>query len=114
MSELISAGLAHRKNDKYFLTSLGRIVYKAHLLIGTAANNYSKLKANDSIESGGIPVGERDKIIYSLIDESRIMEILVSPVYFRKEKALEELVVSLRIISQIIFFSLISVPLLHC
>jgi len=34
MNRLINAGLVMRKSGKYFLTSLGRVVYESHKLIG--------------------------------------------------------------------------------
>ena len=36
MSELINAGLMIRQNGSYFLTSFGKVVYEAHVLIGQA------------------------------------------------------------------------------
>ena len=39
-----------RRNSKYFLTSFGKVVYKAHVLIGKAIQIYWKLKAIDTIQ----------------------------------------------------------------
>jgi predicted transcriptional regulator len=77
MSELTSAGLVRRINGKYFVTSFGKVVYKAQELIGMAAQYSSKLQAIDSVESPGFPAAELSKIIDTLISNSEIKEILV-------------------------------------
>jgi predicted transcriptional regulator len=51
MSGLVKAGLIIRRNGNYFLTSFGKVVYEAQMLIGKAKQSYWKLKAIDSIES---------------------------------------------------------------
>ena len=79
MFDLINAGLVRRINGKYFLTSFGRIVFEAQELIGMAVQYSSKLKAIDSIESPKFPAAELSKIIDTLISNSEIKEILVSP-----------------------------------
>jgi hypothetical protein len=48
MFDLINAGLVRRINCKYFVTSFGKVVYKAQELIGMAVQYSSKLKAIDS------------------------------------------------------------------
>ena len=75
MFDLINAGLVRRTNGKYFVTSFGKVVYKAQELIGMALQYSSKLKAIDSVES---PPAESSKIIDTLISNSEIKEILVS------------------------------------
>ena len=77
MSELTSAGLVRRINGKYFVTSFGKVVYKAQELIGMAAQYSSKPKAIDSVESPNFPAAELTKIIDTLISNSEIKEILV-------------------------------------
>jgi hypothetical protein len=79
MFDLINAGLVRRTNGKYFVTSFGKVVYKAQHLIGMAVRDTSKLKAIDSIESPKFPAAELSKIIDTLISSSEIREILVSP-----------------------------------
>ena len=79
MFDLINAGLVRRTNGKYFVTSFGKVVYKAQDLIGMAVRYSSKLKAIDSIESPKFPAAELSKIIDTLISNSEIKEILVSP-----------------------------------
>ena len=78
LSDLINAGLVRRTNGKYFVTSFGKVVYKAQELIGMAAQYSSKLQAIDSVESSEFPAAELSKIIDTLITRSEIKEILVS------------------------------------
>jgi predicted transcriptional regulator len=44
MSNLINAGLVRRMNGKYFVTSFGKVVYKAQELIGMAVQYSAKLR----------------------------------------------------------------------
>jgi hypothetical protein len=78
MTGLINADLIRRINGKYYVTSFGKVVYKAQKLIGMAVQYSSKLKAIDSVESPNFPAGELNKIIDTLISNSEIKEILVS------------------------------------
>jgi hypothetical protein len=79
MSQLMNAGLIRRKSGKHFLTSFGKVVYEAQVLIGKAVRSSSKLQAIDSIETPGFPAAERGKIIDTLIHDSKIKEILIGP-----------------------------------
>jgi hypothetical protein len=78
MSELTKAGLIRRRNGKYFVTSFGKVVYKAQELMGMGVQCSSKLQALDSVESSEFPAAELSKIIDTLISNSEIKEILVS------------------------------------
>jgi len=79
MSALTNAGLISRRNGKYFLTSFGRVVYEAQLLIEKAKQNFWKLRAIDSVISSahGLSLEERSKIIETLIVEDDLKEILL-------------------------------------
>ena len=67
MSDLVKAGLIMRKNGRnYFLTSFGKLVSEAHVLIGKGIQNYWKLRAIDSI--GMFSAEERKRIIDNLIE----------------------------------------------
>jgi len=78
LSTLTKASLISRKSRRYELTSLGRIVDDAHLMIGTALNKFWKLKALDSIETEHkLPIGERNRIVSTLIDSEDIIKVLV-------------------------------------
>jgi len=78
ISALSKTGLISRKNRRYHLTSFGKIVYDAQLMIGRAANTFWKLKAIDSFDTEHkLPEDERNKIINTLIDNQDIVKILV-------------------------------------
>jgi hypothetical protein len=77
ISALLKTGLISRKSRQYNLTSFGKIVYDAQLMIGRAANTFWKLKAIDSLETDKLPADERNKIINTLIDNQDIIKILV-------------------------------------
>ena len=77
MSRMIKVGLIKRKNGKYFLTSLGKIVYEAEAMIENALNDYWKLKAIDSLDGSINTTEERSKILDTLIDNHHIKEILL-------------------------------------
>jgi hypothetical protein len=73
MSGLINAGLVTRKNGDYFVTSFGKIVYDAQLMIGKAVESYWKLKALDSFKlsssaSPQLPAEEYNKVIDVLMN----------------------------------------------
>jgi len=76
--DLTNAGLINRKNGKYFLTSFGKVVYEAHVLIGKAVQQIPKLKAIDSIESAEFPNSELIKVIDTLITNDNIKQILIN------------------------------------
>jgi predicted transcriptional regulator len=73
MSRMTKVGLIKRVKGKYFLTSLGKVVYEAESMIENALNDYWKLKAIDSIlekensiNTELVPTKERNKILDSL------------------------------------------------
>ncbi|HET7283228.1 MAG TPA: hypothetical protein VFI70_00950 [Nitrososphaeraceae archaeon] len=81
MSRMTKVGLIKRKNGKYFLTSLGKVIYQAQTLIGNTLKDYWKLKAIDSLDistSTGLPQEEHDKILNTLIDNHQIKQILLA------------------------------------
>lgn len=75
MSDLIKAGLLIRQNGSYLLTSFGKVVYEAHVLIGQAIENYWKLNGIDSIKM--LPTAERERVIDTLIENNNIKNILL-------------------------------------
>ena len=80
MAKLTKADLIRRKNGKYFLTLMGRIVYDSQMVIGKALNYYWKLQALDSIQTSstaGLPKEEISKLIDTLIDNYQIKDILM-------------------------------------
>jgi predicted transcriptional regulator len=77
ISKLMIRGLVKKKGGKYSLTALGIIVHEIHLILDNAVNDYSKLKAIDSINSAdGIPANELKKLIDTLIHNAEIRTML--------------------------------------
>jgi predicted transcriptional regulator len=75
--KLVQCGLIKRKDNKYFLTTLGRVMYEAQATIENALKNYWKIKAIDSLGmADGIPAEEQKKLIEALIQDQEIKSIL--------------------------------------
>jgi hypothetical protein len=74
--------LVTKNSGNYFLTSFGEVVYKFHLIIGRAIENYWKLKAIDllepSIPDNNLSAEQREKLIETLIESSDIKNILLN------------------------------------
>ncbi len=82
ISKLVKVDLVVRRNGKYFLTSLGKIVYDAQKIIGNAVGDYWKLKAVDTLEiTDQMPKEEYNKIIDALIENEKIKEGLIIKSY---------------------------------
>jgi hypothetical protein len=86
VSGLLNTGLIKRHKGKYSLTLLGKVVYDAQMIIGKALTYYWKLKAIESIEmstsgSSGLPSGELAQLVDVLIDNHKVKDILVKPIY---------------------------------
>jgi DNA-binding protein len=79
LSKLVKADLVKRKNKKYVLTGLGRVVNDAQNLIARAINGYWKLKAIDCIEMSKSRISENEynSLIDTLIDNTNIKDILL-------------------------------------
>ena len=77
INKLVKNGLAKRSNARYFLTSLGRVIYYNLRIIENACQTQWKLKAIDSLESSRIPNEATINIIESLIQDKTIREILL-------------------------------------
>lgn len=74
---LIQCGLIRRKDRKYFLTALGRVMYDSQITIENAIRDYWKIKAMDSIRTTrDIPWGEQKKIIETVIQDPGIKNAL--------------------------------------
>ena len=82
MNSLIDAGLVTRKDGKYLLTLLGKVVYEYYMLVGQAVEDYWRLKAIDSIETSlpnnDLSAEERKRIVESLIERKNIKNILLN------------------------------------
>jgi len=80
--KLLKVDLVVRRNRKYFLTSLGKIVYDAQKIIGNAVGDYWKLKAVDTLKiTDQMPKEEYNKIINALIENEKIKEGLIIKSY---------------------------------
>ena len=80
ISGLMDAGLIKRRNSRYSLTTLGKVVYDAHITIGKALSYYSRLKAIESIEmsyGAAFPKEELEKLINALIDNHQIKDTIM-------------------------------------
>jgi len=68
LCNLVQCGLIKRKDSKYFLTALGRVMYDAQITIENAVIDYWKIKAIDSSRiTSDIPLGEQKKLITTII-----------------------------------------------
>lgn len=75
--KLVQCGLIKRKDNKYFLTALGRVMYEALATIENALKNYWKIKAIDSLTiTDDIPAEEQKNLIEALIQDQEIKSIL--------------------------------------
>jgi len=74
ISAIVEAGLVTRKNKKYCLTSLGKIVYILQETIQNALNNYWKLRAVDCFDA--VSEREQEKVIENLIGDENLRELL--------------------------------------
>jgi hypothetical protein len=77
ISKLVKANLVNRRNGKYFLTNLGKIVYDAQIIIEKAVVDHCKLELVDALKSDQMPKEEYNMNIYDLIDNERIREELI-------------------------------------
>jgi hypothetical protein len=80
IAKLTKADLIKRKNGRYSLTVLGKVVYEAHTTIGKALRYYWKLKAIESIEmspSVKLPKEDLSQLVDTLIDNKQIKDIVL-------------------------------------
>src|SRR5436309_12154815 len=74
ISAMEGAGLVAKKNKKYRLTSLGRVVYGLQITTQNALNNYWKLRAIDSLDD--ISEQELGQVIENMIGDQNLRELL--------------------------------------
>ena len=76
-SDLLKTGLIKRRHSELTLTSFGRLIYQALLIIATACKYSSELMMIDAVKStAGIPDNERKDVIDKLISDPRIKKLL--------------------------------------
>ena len=85
MMALTEAGLICRRKGKYFLASLGKVIYHFIIKFEDALDNYWKLKAIESLEMSAsgpcIPPNEEiTQMINALIDNQQIKDILMKSI----------------------------------
>jgi predicted transcriptional regulator len=77
ISTLLYTGLVRKQENKYFLTSMGRIFHDAYLNLSCAMDNVWKLKCIDILEEADkMPREELSRIINTIIGDRKIREIL--------------------------------------
>jgi predicted transcriptional regulator len=78
MERLSKQGLVTRKNGKYYLTTLGKVLYELQLVLGIAIDNFWKLKAIDSLQSpDNLPEPELSRLIESIIDNQELKNVIL-------------------------------------
>ena len=71
--------MIEKKNQRYFITFLGKTVYNARRILQKAIDNYHKLNVIDLLEEQHqIPEPELRKIIEICIDDHQLKDILIS------------------------------------
>lgn len=81
LSRLTRTGLVTRKNGKYFLTLLGKIIFEIHVTACKALSYHWKLKAIESIQMAApegttLPEEEFSKVVDTLIDDYGIKSMV--------------------------------------
>jgi predicted transcriptional regulator len=78
MERLSKQGLVTRKNGKYYLTTLGKVLYELQLLLGIAIDNFWKLKAIDSLQNpDNLPELELARLIDTIIDSEELKNVIL-------------------------------------
>jgi hypothetical protein len=76
-SDLLKTGLIKRMNSVLILTSFGRLIYQALLIIATACRHSSELIMVDAVKSTyGMPDNEQKDLIDKLIRDPTIKKLL--------------------------------------
>ena len=78
MEQLSKQGLVARKNGKYYLTTMGKIIYELQNVVGIAVNDYWKLKAIDSLRiQDQLPEDQVAKLIDTLVENQGLRDIIL-------------------------------------
>ena len=84
MDHLSRQGLIARKNGKYYLTTMGKIIYELQNVIGIAVNDYWKLKAIDSLRiQDQLPEDQIAKLIDTLVENQGLRDIILKSAIIR-------------------------------
>jgi predicted transcriptional regulator len=78
MERVSKQGLVTRKNGKYYLTTLGKVLYELQLVLGMAIDNFWKLKAIDSLQNpDNLPELELTRLINTIIDNEELKTVIL-------------------------------------
>jgi hypothetical protein len=78
MNQLSKEGLIARKNGKYYITTMGKIIYELQNVVGIAVNNYWKLKAIDTLRiQDKLPEDQIAKLIDTLVENQDLRDIIL-------------------------------------
>ncbi len=76
-SDLLKTGLIKRRHSVLTLTSFGRLIYQALLIIATACRHSSELMMIDAVKStAGMPYNEQKDLIDKLTRDPKIKKLL--------------------------------------
>jgi predicted transcriptional regulator len=79
MEGLSRQGLLVRKGGRYYLTTLGKVLYELQSTLGVALDNYWKLKAIDSLLTPpGLPEFELNKMIDTLLENDELKKLILT------------------------------------
>ena len=79
MLSLREKNMIEKKNQRYFITFLGKTVYNARRILQKAIDNYHKLNVIDLLEEQHqIPEPELKRIIEICIDDHQLKDILTT------------------------------------
>ena len=78
IEQLSKQGLVARKNGKYHLTTMGKIIYELQNVVGIAVNDYWKLKAIDSLRiQDQLPEDQVAKLVDTLVENQDLRDIIL-------------------------------------
>lgn len=78
MERLSKQGLLTRRNGRYYLTTLGKVIYELQLVLGIALDNFWKLKAIDSLQNpDNLPEPELAKLIDTMIESQELKNVIL-------------------------------------
>ncbi len=75
---LSHCGLIKRRDNSYFMTAFGKVVFDAQATIENALNNYWRIKVVDTLDAAdGVPAEEQKQLVETLIKDQEIKSILL-------------------------------------
>jgi predicted transcriptional regulator len=81
IERLIRHGLISRRNGRYYLTTLGKVVYELQNTLGVALDNYWRLKAIDSLQNpASLPHSQLNQLVDSLLENEVLKNMILAKV----------------------------------